>query len=111
MARYIEIDKSKIPYNFDIKLSGIIYTITIDYNNFSGDVTATLSLDGEVMLSGRKLILGEPLFEEVFYDNNGNKAEDFYTEVLVPYDLTWQETRVTLDNLGETVFLYVIERD
>ena len=109
--RYLPIEKDKIPYTFDVKLSGKTYTISLRYNNYSNEFTADLELDGETLVKGKKILIGKPIFEEFAYDNNGNKNPKFYDEMLVPYDLSWQEEVLTLENLTEKVQIYVIERD
>lgn len=109
--KYIEIEKDKIPYTFDVVLTEKTYTITLKYNTFSGDFVADLELEGKTLVKGKKCLLGEPLFEEFGFDNNSNKNPDFYDELLVFYNLTWQDETITLENLQETVFLYVMDRD
>jgi len=108
--RYIQIEKDKIPYSFDILLSNKAYTINLRYNNYSGDFTADLELNELTLIKGKKIVLNELLFEEFAYDTNGNKNVNFYDELLSFYDLTWQEKELTLDNLQETVLLYVMDR-
>ena len=109
--KYIPLEKDKIPYSFDVKLSDKTYTIDIRYNNYSNEFTADLILGEETLVKGKKMLMGQAIFEEFAYDNNGNKNPKFYNELLVPYDLSWQEEIITLDNLGEKAQIYVIERD
>jgi len=109
--KYLPIEKDKIPYTFDVKLSGRTYTITIKYNRFSNEFTADLELEEKTLVKGKKILMGTPIFEEFAYDNNGNKNPDFYDEILIPYDLTWQDEVITLDNFGENVQIYVVDRD
>ena len=109
--KHIPIEKDKIPYSFDLALSGRTYTFNLRYNKYSGDFTADLEFEGRTLIKGKKIILNEMLFEEFSYDNNGNKNPDFYDELLIFYDLTWQETELTLENLEETVLFYVMDRD
>lgn len=109
--RYLPIEKDKIPYSFDVKLSDRLYTITIKYNQISDEFTADLELGGKVLVQGKKILLGEPIFGEFAYDNNLNYNPDFYRETLLPYDFSWQEEVINLDNFGDKVKIYVFEDD
>jgi len=109
MLGILPIEKDKIPYTFDVNLSNKVYSITLKYNNFSDEFTADLSLGDKILVQGKKLLLGESIFGDFALDNSGNLREDFYSESIIPYDLTWQEDKLSLDNLGIKVFLYVIE--
>jgi len=108
---YLPIEKDKIPYSFDFKLSGRIYTISLRYNNYSDEFTADLELGEKILVKGKKILMGQPIFEEFAEDNNGNRNPDFYTERLVPYDLSWEEEVITLENFGQTVQIYVFGAD
>lgn len=109
--KYLPIETDKIPYTFEVELSNRTYEITFKYNSYSDEITADLVLNDELLVAGKKLVMGEPIFEEFGFDNNGNKNSKFYEEMIVPYDLSWQENKVTIDNLGTKVLLYIIERD
>jgi len=111
MAEYVNINVEVIPYSFDLKLSGRTYTITINRNSYEDNITLDLELGDKVLVKGKKAVIGQPLFEEFAFDNNGNKNPDFYDEILVFYDLSWENDVLTLRNLNEKVVLYVFESD
>jgi len=111
MAKYLPIEVDKIPYSFNVELSNKIYTITLKYNDYSDEFTMDLKLGGEILVKGKKMLIGEPIFEEFSKDLNGNKNPKFFDELLVPYDLSWEENVITLDNLNKKVFVYVFDGD
>ncbi|MFT9493424.1 phage baseplate plug family protein [Anaerosolibacter sp.] len=101
---YIEIDKTAIPYKFDMQIGGSTYTFEIQYNAEHDFFTIDLYLGTEVLVYGEKLVYGKPLFETI-------RNEKFPDVIIIPLDSTKQEIRITYDNLGESVLLYVIERN
>ena len=99
MRNYMKIDKSLIPYEFDIRLNKTTYTFKIDYNSRHDFFTIAITKsDGTVLTSGEKLLLNKPLLSERGY-------VDF--PLVVPSDATGQASRITWGNMGVTVFLYV----
>jgi hypothetical protein len=102
MIEYIEIEKELIPYQFNIQLEGVTFTLGVNYNSEFDYFTLDLYQNGEVILYGEKVVYGKPLFTNFLHLNIPG-------ELIVPLDLTEQETRVTYENLGEKVFLYVLE--
>lgn len=102
---YIDIDVSKVPYTFSIKLIDRTYQFTIKYNEIGGFYTVDLeTLDGEILCYGDPIRYGRPLFESINDDR-------FPLPILVPYCLTGDKiTEVTRDNLGNEVQLYLYER-
>lgn len=101
MKDRMEIEKSLIPYTFDILLSGEIFTIRVDYNKVADLIVLSLSKDGEVICSGEPLIYGVPLWKDVFVANK------YPAIVIVPKDEAEEMNAVTYDNLNETVFLVI----
>ncbi len=99
MRNYIKIDKSLIPYEFDIRLNKITYTFKIDHNSRHDFFTIAIKkVSGEIYTTGEKMRLNKPLLSERGY-------VDF--PLVVPSDATGQATRITWGNMGVTVFLYV----
>jgi len=95
----LPIDKTLIPYQFEVELNGAIYTIEVHYNASYDFFTLDLYKGQQVLRYGEKIMYGQPLFVSV----------DESLPVITPLDLAGNEDRVTYDNLGETVFLYVGE--
>ena len=63
-VEYIDIDVSKVPYTFSVKLSDKTYSFTIRYNDTGGFFTLDLSVTatGEVLAYGDPIRYGRPLF-------------------------------------------------
>lgn len=102
---YIEIDKDNIPESFYIDLADETFKLKFAYNETSDYFTVDLyqsNEDGEdiEMVMGEKLVLNKPLWSDI--SNLSLPAPQ-----LVPIDLSNNEKRITWDNLGETVFLYI----
>ncbi len=110
MADYLPIEKELIPYSFEIALTGKTYTIGINYNESSDRFTVDLSINDIMLVQGEKIIYGNPLFESLQRDNNGNFNEDFFQEVLFPFDFSRESTSVNLDNLQVSTFIWILER-
>lgn len=98
MRDCIEINKGLVPYQFNILLADEWFELYIDYNKMADMFTVTLYKDDE-LVSTEPLIMGAPLFQDVYQPGK------FPAVTLVPYGPN--ETRVTFENLGETVFLTV----
>lgn len=100
MRSRIEIDKDKIPYQFQILLGGKRYSMEWQYNQTSGQFTCTLyDTDGKALIYNEPLIYGNPLFSFLC------RGTTFPAVDLVPLDESGGETEVTWDNFGKTVFL------
>jgi hypothetical protein len=110
MLEYINIDKTLVPYQFDIKLDNITYTFDVKYNNVGDYFTIDLYKQGAILVSGEKLIYGKSLFS-AYYDDTQNiivtKSPDYPNLIIIPYDVSENETKVTYENIDKTVFLYV----
>lgn len=61
-VQYIEIDTSKVPYTFSVKLEDRTYSFTIRYNDVGGFFTADLSISatGEVLAYGDPIRYADP---------------------------------------------------
>lgn len=101
---YIEIEKDLIPYEFDISIGGKTFTFVINYNAEFDYFTVDLYRNGELVVAGEKIVYGRPLF-------SSSQHLDVPTIPIFPYDLAENETRVTWDNLNETVFLWLVTED
>lgn len=101
---YINIDKSLIPYKFDIKLFDETYTFEIFYNEKYDFFTINLYKNETLIVLGEKLVYGKPLF-------NSYNHLDIPKVSILPYDLSGNTDRVTYENFNEQVFLYLVEGD
>jgi hypothetical protein len=99
---YVPIQKEQTPYRFEIVLGAEVFEIEVRYNADFDFFTLDLYKDGEALVYGEKLVYGVPLFVDVF-------DQRFPVLQLVPKDDAGLETRVGHANLGETVFLQVVE--
>ena len=98
---YINIDKSLIPYKFDISLENITYTFKIDYNSLHDFFTVDLYKEDEVLVLGEKLVYGKPLFLSAMY-------KDIPSLSIIPYDLSERTERITYENFSKEVFLFLV---
>ncbi|MCM3413517.1 phage baseplate plug family protein [Metabacillus litoralis] len=96
----IEIQKDEIPYTFEVEIDGELFGFQFNYNVRFDFFTIDLKKNDEVIVYGEKLVLGQPLF-------TNNFDAEVPNAVITPLDLNGTETRVTYENLGETVFLFV----
>lgn len=105
-VEYIDIDTSKVPYTFSVKLTDRTYSFTIRYNDVGKFFTADLSVasTGEVLAYGDPIRYGRPLF-------NAIEDERFPLPVIIPLCLSGDDVdAVTWDNFGNEVKLYLYER-
>lgn len=98
--QYIEIDKSLIPYNFDITIADQTFTLLINYNAMRDFFTIDLYKNGILIVFGQRVVYGVPLFL-----NNQHLQVPIIP--ITPYDLALNENRVTWDNFNNTVFLWL----
>lgn len=99
---YIEIEKDLIPYRFDIELVDELFTFEINYNNSFDFFTVNVEKDGEVLVIGEKLMLNKTLFSSL---TDGRLPKGY----LIPLNDGGDDERITFDNLGQTVFVFVGE--
>lgn len=99
LDEYIDIDKSEIPYSFEIELSGEIFEFEIHHNASFDFFTVDLFKNEIPLVIGEKIILNRPLFRNRVH-NNLPKVQ------IIPFDRAQKATRITYENLNETVFLY-----
>ena len=104
-AEYIDVDASKIPYSFSVKLTDLTYTFEFKYNEEGGFYTVDLyDPDDEPLAFGDPIRYGRPLFNVV-------EDERFPMPVIIPYCITEDGvSEVTPDNFGKSVRLYIYER-
>ena len=102
----IEIDPSRVPYEFDIVLADETFRIGVEYNETGKFFTLSLSKMEETgefveVCAGEPLVYGVPLWNDVY--KNGK----FPALTIIPYDESGESNAVTFDNLGRNVFLII----
>jgi hypothetical protein len=102
--QHIEIEKINIPYGFDIVLEGKTYTFLINYNAEYDYFTVDLYSNGTLIVAGEKIVYGRVLFSSCFHLAVPQVA-------ILPYDVAEKETKVSWENLNETVFLWLVIAD
>lgn len=101
MRDIIEVDKSLIPYSFDILLAAELFNLEFHYNKTADLFTVTLSKNGEVLVYNEPIMYGMPLFSDVYV------SDVFPAPDIIPLDESGEENKVTYENFGETVFLTI----
>lgn len=105
-VEYIDIDTSKVPYAFSVKLADRTYSFTVRYNDIGKFFTVDLSIanTGEVLAYGDPVRYGRPMFGPI-------EDERFPLPVIIPMCLTGDEIdTVTWENFGKLVKLYLFDR-
>ena len=105
-VEYIDIDTSKVPYTFSVKLADETYSFVVRYNDVGGFFTADVSIasTGKLLAYGDPIRYGRPLFGSI-------EDERFPLPVIIPLCLSGDKIdTVTWDNLGNDVKLYLFER-
>ena len=101
MRDVIEIEKELLPYSFDIVLAGQEYNMEIMYNKTADIFTITLSRENHILVYNEPIIYGVELFKDIY------KSGLFPMISIVPLDESGNETSVTYENFGKTVFLTI----
>lgn len=104
-VQYIDIDVSKVPYTFSVKLTDRTYTFTVKYNDAGKFFTLDLlDVNGDVLAFGEIVRYGRPLFNVV-------EDERFPIPVIIPSCIAGDEvSEVTWENFGKDVKLYLHDR-
>ncbi len=102
---YIDVDVSRVPYSFSVKLRDKTFTFTIKYNTEGKFFTADLlDVNGNVLAFGEVIRYGRPLFNVI-------EDERFPIPVIIPSCITSSDiSEVTWENFGRDVKLYLHER-
>lgn len=100
--KYIDIEKEKIPYRFEIVLNNETFQFEVFYNTVGDFFTVDLYKNHQLILYGEKITLDVPLFNDYAY-------LEIPKVIVKPGDTTRQALRITYDNLNEDVFLYVLD--
>lgn len=102
MINIIEIDKNLTPYRARTTIAGYLYEFEFFYNLEYDYFTVTLWQRGVKLIENEKLILGSELFNDIRYIATPQAR-------IIPLDVSGEVDRITFNNLGEKVFIYVIE--
>ena len=100
--KYIDIEKSKIPYSFEVVLANETFQFEVFYNGEGDFFTVNLYKNHELVVLGEKIVYGVDLFEDLKH-----LAEAKVT--IRPFDTTGLASRITYENMNEDVFLYVLD--
>lgn len=101
MHDYIQVDVSAIPYTQSIELADTIYDFRFTYNAISDVFYVDISdYDGNLIQASEPILLNQPLWRNINDDN-------LPIETIIPMDESNIATRVTPNNLGDTVQLYI----
>lgn len=101
---HLPVEKEAIPYSVDIRVAGMTYTFTFNYNAEGDFFTVDLVQNEEILVLGEKIVYGRALFTSYL-------DERFPPAAIIPVDLSMQADQVGWNELGESVFLYVITAD
>lgn len=96
---HIDFDVDDLPETFEQDLDGTTYLVSLRYNDEGDFFVFSLMEDDETPIASEKLILNQPLFENLPY------GARLPATPLVPMDESGQAKRVSIDNFGITVFL------
>lgn len=100
MRDRIIIEKDLIPYTFQIVLGNENFELSVDYNETADLYTISLYKDDELIVT-EPIIYNQPLFGDVYM------VDRFPVVIIVPTDESGQETEVTSENFGVSVFLCI----
>lgn len=102
MMQTLVINKTLIPYDFNISLGSELFNLRVDYNHTGGFFTIQLSKNGETLCAGEPIIYGKTLFSD-FCNSKFPKVK------ITPLDPSSTYNTVTQENLCETVLLVAEE--
>lgn len=101
-VRQIPIDKSQIPYTFQVKLAGETFRLGVNYNQAGDFFTLDLYRGKDILVLGEKMMLGVRMFA-IYADRR------IPSVAVVPWDMSERAERVGWSELGTSVQLYIIE--
>lgn len=100
---FLEVKKDLLPYQCDIVLGNIPFTLHFSYNAAAELFLVDLYKDGKLVCAGEPIVYGIPLWCDVY------RSEDFPNVAIIPLDPSDASNAVTYDNLCETVLLIVAD--
>lgn len=106
----ITIDKSKIPYEFQYEVNGVVWTLGIKEHKFSDVIRVDLyDENGVLKVNDWTCRFGIPLFYPYMQDDNGNINQYMPQCYFIFQSVDGNEYPITYDNLETNVFLAVID--
>ena len=106
--KILKIDKTKIPYEFQYEVNGVIWTLLIKEHSFSGVIRIDLiDENGIIKVADWTCRYGVPLFFPYMQDNNGNLNTTMPQCYFTFYSTDKKSYPITFDNLVVNVFLTV----
>lgn len=98
----LDIRKNVVPYRFRIPLADRTYEMEIRYNLEHDYFTADLLWQGNPIILGEKIVYGNQLFQDFQY-------LPIPQVIIVPADPSGNLNKITFQNLGEEIFLFVLK--
>ena len=99
---YIDIDKTKVPYEFEIVLNNETFQFELNCNSVGDFFTVSLMKNNIRIVDDFKLVYNVNLFDNLSY-------LDVPRIVIKPFDTTGKAQRANYESLNEDVFLYVLD--
>jgi len=99
--QYVPLDKHRVPYSADIRIQGESFKFTFHYNKVGDFFTIDLQRDGNYLAQGEMVVYNRPLFYS--YANHL-----FPVMAIVPFGVSGQHTRVGWEEMGNDVYLYLM---
>lgn len=98
---FIPIDKEMLPEQFEVELGEENFIFEFRYNEtYDFFICDLYDIDNEPIVLGEKLMINKPLWSEI-------TRIDLPAPTLIPLDESNQTSRITYDNFGVSVFLYI----
>lgn len=103
---FLPVDKNQIPVTMNVFVEDVQYTFTFNYNAtydfFTIDLASAIEPIQNEIIIGEKLILQKPLFT--------TRDIPFKNTLFIPMDISRLQPRITWDNFGNDVLIYVLSR-
>ena len=96
----LNINKELIPLRISINIDETPYDFMFNYNDMYDYFTVDLLRFDEPIIEGEKVLIGKPLFTTI---------EPPFSTLYIPMDLSGKADRITFDNFGEDIFIFVFE--
>ncbi len=101
---YMDIDKSNIPYRFQMDLKSKTLGFEIRYNTVFDYFTMNVfDKEWNVLASGKKLVIGVNVLSAIYDEAVPEGIE------IIPYDLSATVDRITWENFTQSVKIYILE--
>ncbi len=108
MSDILQIDKNLIPYEFEKIIGNKLFIFGVNYNRTGDYFTLDLSDSDGIINLGEKVALDVLLFSQQSEDLQGNTNTRYPNQNIVAIDTSGNVGRVGFNELGESVFIYLI---